>query len=58
MLEMKATLRISSKSLTLDHLVQYLGEPTRGFSIGDEFSLGKKEEIFLIGLGNYCQRSE
>lgn len=46
MLEFKATLRISSKTMTLNELKEYIGEPTRGFSIGDEFSRGKRKREF------------
>lgn len=46
MLEIKATLRVSSKELTLSELKNCLGEPTTGFSIGDEFSRGKKKREF------------
>lgn len=46
MLEIKATLRVSSEKLTLDELKSALGDPTSGFSIGDEFSRGKRKREF------------
>ncbi len=46
MLEIKATLRISSKCLTLDKLKQVLGQPTKGHSIGDNISRGNTKREF------------
>lgn len=40
-LEIKATLRLFSKTHTLSVLTDLLGEPTIGFSIGDLYSRGK-----------------
>jgi hypothetical protein len=42
MLKIKATLRVFSKELTLEQLTQKLGEPTTGYSIGDEYARGKR----------------
>jgi hypothetical protein len=41
-LDIRATLRIFSKSHTLSELTNLMGEPAKGFSIGDKFSKGKK----------------
>lgn len=46
MLEIKATLRVSSKELTLNELKSALGNPTSGFSIRDEFSRSRKKREF------------
>lgn len=46
MLEIKATLRVSSKVLTLEEITRSLGEPTSGFSIGEKFSYGKRSREF------------
>ncbi|UZJ45954.1 DUF4279 domain-containing protein [Marinimicrobium sp. C6131] len=46
MLELKATLRISSKELTLGELKKVLGDPTSGFSMGETFSRGAKKREF------------
>jgi hypothetical protein len=42
MLEFKATLRIFSQGYTLVELTKILGDPTRGYSIGDSYSRNKK----------------
>ena len=41
-LEIRVTLRLYSKNHALSELVNILGEPSKGFSIGDTFSKGKK----------------
>lgn len=43
MLEFKATLRISSTKYTLEQLRSLLGDPTKGFSLGDAYSNGRKK---------------
>jgi len=43
-LDIKATLRVFSKSHTLPELINAIGEPSNGFSIGDQFSKGKSRE--------------
>ncbi len=43
MLEYKVTLRIFSKSCQLDELSTALGNPTKGYSIGDLFSRNRKK---------------
>jgi hypothetical protein len=43
MLTIKATLRIFSKEMSLDDLTKKLGNPTSGYSIGDEYSKSKKK---------------
>ena len=43
MVEIKATLRVFSKELTLKKLKQKLGEPTHSYSIGDVYSRNKKK---------------
>lgn len=42
MLDCKATLRVKSETLVLKELVNVLGEPTQGFSKGQEFGKAKK----------------
>lgn len=41
-LDIKATLRVFSKKHALSELIDVVGEPNSGFSIGDKFSKGKK----------------
>jgi len=41
-LDIKATLRVFSKVHPLPDLINTIGEPTSGFSIGDKFSKGRK----------------
>lgn len=41
-LDIKATLRVFSKKHALSELTGVIGEPKKGFSIGDKFSKGKK----------------
>jgi len=48
MLEIKVTLRISSTKYALQYFQQILGEPTTGFSIGDEFLSGKRQREFTL----------
>ncbi|MBB1327389.1 DUF4279 domain-containing protein [Pseudoalteromonas sp. SR45-1] len=43
MLECKASLRVKSDSLSLEEIVYNLGEPTKGFSKGQEFGKVKKK---------------
>jgi hypothetical protein len=43
MLECKATLRFKSESLSLNEISNVLGEPTKGFSIGQEFGKAKRK---------------
>lgn len=42
MLKFKAQLRIWSKVYSLNDLKSYLGEPSKGHSLGDEYSRGKR----------------
>jgi len=48
MLDFKATLRISSDKLTLEEIKLFFGEPTKGFSIGDDYSKGKCKRKFTL----------
>ncbi|WP_105181513.1 hypothetical protein [Pseudoalteromonas sp. T1lg21] len=46
MLECKASLRVKSDSLSLEEIIKDLGEPTKGFSIGQEFGKAKKKRPY------------
>lgn len=48
MLEFKVTLRLSSKGYTLEEIKKVVGEPTKGFSIGDEYAAGKRRREFTL----------
>jgi hypothetical protein len=51
MLTFKVTLRVFSADYTLMDLTRILGEPTKGFSVGDTYSRGKnKREQSLWAL--------
>lgn len=43
MLEFKATLRVTSTKHSFEQLRNFLGEPTKGFSLGDVFSNDNKK---------------
>jgi hypothetical protein len=48
MLQFKVTLRLSSSEYSLEEFKRVLGEPTRGFSVGDEYSKGKRRREFTL----------
>lgn len=48
LLDFKVTLRVSSKNDTLSDLIKNLGEPTKGFSIDDLYSKGKRKREFTL----------
>jgi hypothetical protein len=59
MLSIKATLRVFSKVHTLPAIGELLGEPTKGFSKGDEWAPGKRmRETTLWALESTAGRSE
>ena len=48
MLECKATLRVKSEILTLPEISNVLGEPTKGFTRGQEFGKAKRKRPDLV----------
>ena len=48
MLDFKVTLRVASDKHTLEEIKFILGEPTKGFSIGDDYSKGTRKRKFTL----------